>query len=95
MTTYKTIEDAIGARRWCVWCAFPGADNERRGNVILGKLGATTGRLGEGPAGDQHDPARRGARRDPPGDTLIEATSATPASRSRWPRRSAATACCS
>jgi hypothetical protein len=29
-----------------------------------------------------------------PGDTLIEATSATPASRWRWPPRSAATAWC-
>jgi len=26
--------------------------------------GNKPGRLGEGPAGDQHDPARRGARRD-------------------------------
>jgi hypothetical protein len=63
-------------RRWCAWCALPGADNDARGNVILAKL------EGNNPAGSVKDrPAlsmivHAEARGDiKPGDTLIEATS--------------------
>ena len=74
---YKTLEDVIGAHAaGAPACACPGADNERRGNVILGKL------EGNNPAGSVKDrPAismiRRAEERGDikPGDTLIEATS--------------------
>ena len=76
MTTYKTIEDAIGGTPLVRLVRIPGADNERRGNVILGKL------EGNNPAGSVKDrPAismiRRAEERGEirPGDTLIEATS--------------------
>jgi S-sulfo-L-cysteine synthase (O-acetyl-L-serine-dependent) len=73
---YKTIEDVIGATPLVRLQRLPGAGNERRGNVILGKL------EGNNPAGSVKDrPAismiaraeERGEIR--PGDTLIEATS--------------------
>jgi len=73
---YKTLEDAIGATPLVRLQRLPGADNERRGNVILGKL------EGNNPAGSVKDrPAismiRRAEERGEikPGDTLIEATS--------------------
>jgi cysteine synthase B len=73
---YKTIEDAIGATPLVRLQRVPGADNERRGNVLLGKL------EGNNPAGSVKDrPAismiRRAEERGDikPGDTLIEATS--------------------
>ncbi|MBK6863981.1 MAG: cysteine synthase CysM [Ideonella sp.] len=76
MTDYKTIEDVIGATPLVRLARLPGADNERRGNVILGKL------EGNNPAGSVKDrPAismiRRAEERGEikPGDTLIEATS--------------------
>ena len=76
MTTYKTIEDVIGATPLVQLVRIPGAENERRGNVILGKL------EGNNPAGSVKDrPAinmiRRAEERGEikPGDTLIEATS--------------------
>ena len=76
MTAYKTIEDVIGATPLVRLVRLPGADNERRGNVILGKL------EGNNPAGSVKDrPAismiRRAEERGDirPGDTLIEATS--------------------
>ena len=74
--SYKTIEDVIGATPLVRLVRIPGADNERRGNVILGKL------EGNNPAGSVKDrPAigmiRRAEERGDikPGDTLIEATS--------------------
>jgi cysteine synthase B len=76
MTTYQTIEDVIGSTPLVRLMRIPGADNERRGNVILGKL------EGNNPAGSVKDrPAismiRRAEERGEikPGDTLIEATS--------------------
>ncbi|MFN3297186.1 cysteine synthase CysM [Caldimonas sp.] len=76
MPTYKTLEDAIGRTPLVRLQRLPGADNERRGNVILGKL------EGNNPAGSVKDrPAismiRRAEERGQirPGDTLIEATS--------------------
>lgn len=76
MTTYKTLEDTIGETPLVRLVRVPGEDNERRGNVILGKL------EGNNPAGSVKDrPAismirRAEARGDiRPGDTLIEATS--------------------
>jgi cysteine synthase B len=73
---YLTLEDAIGRTPLVRLQRVPGADNERRGNVILGKL------EGNNPAGSVKDrPAismiRRAEERGEirPGDTLIEATS--------------------
>ena len=73
---YATLEDVIGATPLVRLQRLPGADNERRGNVILGKL------EGNNPAGSVKDrPAmsmiRRAEERGDirPGDTLIEATS--------------------
>jgi cysteine synthase B len=73
---YKTIEDVIGETPLVRMARVPGADNERRGNVILGKL------EGNNPAGSVKDrPAismiKRAEERGTikPGDTLIEATS--------------------
>jgi cysteine synthase B len=73
---YKTLEDAIGGTPLVRLQRLPGADAERRGNVILGKL------EGNNPAGSVKDrPAismiRRAEERGEikPGDTLIEATS--------------------
>ncbi|MEP7300419.1 MAG: cysteine synthase CysM [Caldimonas sp.] len=73
---YWTIEDTIGATPLVRLVRLPGAANEERGNVILGKL------EGNNPAGSVKDrPAismirhaeERGTIK--PGDTLIEATS--------------------
>ncbi|WKB54270.1 cysteine synthase CysM [Eleftheria terrae] len=76
MPVYKTIEDTIGRTPLVKLQRLPGADNERRGNVVLGKL------EGNNPAGSVKDrPAismiRRAEERGEikPGDTLIEATS--------------------
>ena len=73
---YPTLEDVIGNTPLVRLVRLPGADNERRGNVILGKL------EGNNPAGSVKDrPAismiRRAEERGEikPGDTLIEATS--------------------
>ena len=73
---YPTIEDVIGATPLVRLVRLSGAENERRGNVILGKL------EGNNPAGSVKDrPAismiRRAEERGTikPGDTLIEATS--------------------
>ena len=73
---YATLEDVIGNTPLVQLVRVPGADNERRGNVILGKL------EGNNPAGSVKDrPAismiRRAEERGEikPGDTLIEATS--------------------
>jgi cysteine synthase B len=73
---YKTLEDAIGRTPLVRLTRLPGADGERRSNVILGKL------EGNNPAGSVKDrPAismiRRAEERGEirPGDTLIEATS--------------------
>jgi cysteine synthase B len=73
---YKTLEDAIGRTPLVRLTRLPGADGERRGNVILGKL------EGNNPAGSVKDrPAismiRRAEERGEirPGDTLVEATS--------------------
>jgi S-sulfo-L-cysteine synthase (O-acetyl-L-serine-dependent) len=73
---YKTIEDVIGRTPLVRLVRVPGAENDRRGNVILGKL------EGNNPAGSVKDrPAismiRRAEERGDikPGDTLIEATS--------------------
>ena len=75
-TSYQTIEDVIGNTPLVRLQRLPGADNEARGNVILGKL------EGNNPAGSVKDrPAmsmiRRAEERGDiaPGDTLIEATS--------------------
>ena len=73
---YPTVEDVIGNTPLVRLVRIPGADNEARGNVILGKL------EGNNPAGSVKDrPAismirsaeERGEIK--PGDTLIEATS--------------------
>ena len=76
LPSYPTIEDVIGATPMVRLVRLPGADNERRGNVVLGKL------EGNNPAGSVKDrPAismiRRAEERGTirPGDTLIEATS--------------------
>ncbi len=76
MSDYKTLEDAIGATPLVRLQRLPGADNDKRGNVILGKL------EGNNPAGSVKDrPAismiRRAEERGEikPGDVLIEATS--------------------
>jgi cysteine synthase B len=73
---YQTLEDVIGNTPLVRLVRVPGADADRRGNVILGKL------EGNNPAGSVKDrPAismirRAEARgRIKPGDTLIEATS--------------------
>ncbi len=73
---YDTLEDVIGKTPLVRLARLPGADNERRGNVILGKL------EGNNPAGSVKDrPAismiRNAEQRGEiePGDTLIEATS--------------------
>ena len=73
---HKVLEDFVGNTPLVRQKRLPGADNERRGNVILAKL------EGNNPAGSVKDrPAlsmilraeKRGEIR--PGDTLIEATS--------------------
>ena len=76
MPRYKTLEDVIGDTPLIRLQRVPGEANERRGNVILGKL------EGNNPAGSVKDrPAismiRRAEERGDikPGDTLIEATS--------------------
>ena len=73
---YKTLQDTIGETPLVRLQRLPGADNDARGNLILGKL------EGNNPAGSVKDrPAlsmiRRAAERGDirPGDTLIEATS--------------------
>ena len=73
---YSTIEELIGNTPLVRLVRIPGAANEARGNVILGKL------EGNNPAGSVKDrPAismiRRAEERGriKPGDTLIEATS--------------------
>jgi S-sulfo-L-cysteine synthase (O-acetyl-L-serine-dependent) len=73
---YASVEDVIGNTPLVRLQRLPGAENERRGNVILGKL------EGNNPAGSVKDrPAismiRRAEERGEikPGDTLIEATS--------------------
>ena len=75
-TRYQTVEDTIGNTPLVRLARLPGAANERRGNVLLGKL------EGNNPAGSVKDrPAismiRRAEERGEikPGDTLIEATS--------------------
>jgi len=73
---YKTLQDFVGNTPLVRLVRIPGADNEKRGNVILAKL------EGNNPAGSVKDrPAlsmiahaeARGQIK--PGDTLIEATS--------------------
>ena len=73
---HQTLEDFVGNTPLVRLKRLPGADNERRGNVILAKL------EGNNPAGSVKDrPAlsmilRAEKRGDiTPGDTLIEATS--------------------
>ena len=73
---YKTIEDVIGATPLVRLVRVPGAANEARGNVVLGKL------EGNNPAGSVKDRPAIGMIRGAeergdikPGDTLIEATS--------------------
>ncbi|MGE0071675.1 MAG: pyridoxal-phosphate dependent enzyme, partial [Thiomonas sp.] len=74
--TYSTIDQVIGNTPLVRLQRIAGADNARRGNVILGKL------EGNNPAGSVKDRAAlamiRGAQERgqiKPGDTLIEATS--------------------
>lgn len=76
MPPYKTLEDAIGNTPLVRLQRLPGAANEKRGNVFLGKL------EGNNPAGSVKDrPAIsmivRAEKRGEiaPGDVLIEATS--------------------
>jgi len=73
---YNTVEDVIGNTPLVRLVRIPGADNDKRGNIVLGKL------EGNNPAGSVKDrPAismiRRAEERGEiqPGDTLIEATS--------------------
>ena len=49
MTTYKTLEDTIGNTPLVRLVGVPGEANDRRGNVILGKL------EGNNPAGSVKD----------------------------------------
>jgi len=93
---YPTIEDTVGRTPLVALQRIGAQESAARGNVILAKL------EGNNPAGSVKDrPAlsmiRRAEERGEirPGDTLIEATSATPASRWPWPRPSRATAWCS
>jgi cysteine synthase B len=74
--TYNTVEDVIGNTPLVRLVRIPGADNDKRGNIVLGKL------EGNNPAGSVKDrPAismiKRAEERGEikPGDTLIEATS--------------------
>ena len=53
MSEYKTIEDVIGATPLVRLVRLPGAENARRGNVILGKL------EGNNPAGSVKDQSQR------------------------------------
>ena len=76
LPSYATVEDVIGNTPLVRLVRLPGAANDSRGNVILGKL------EGNNPAGSVKDrPAismiRRAEERGDihPGDTLIEATS--------------------
>jgi cysteine synthase B len=76
MTGYRALADLIGNTPLVRLVRLPGADNERRGNVILGKL------EGNNPAGSVKDRAaismiKRAEERGEikAGDTLIEATS--------------------
>jgi len=76
MPAYQTIEDVIGGTPLVQLVRLPGSENERRGNVILGKL------EGNNPAGSVKDRPAIGMIRGAeergeikPGDTLIEATS--------------------
>jgi S-sulfo-L-cysteine synthase (O-acetyl-L-serine-dependent) len=76
MPAYKTLEDTIGQTPLVRLVRLPGAENDRRGNVLLAKM------EGNNPAGSVKDrPAismiRRAEERGDirPGDTLIEATS--------------------
>ena len=76
MPSYKTLEDAIGGTPLVRLQRLPGAENEHRGNVFLGKL------EGNNPAGSVKDrPAismiARAEERGEihPGEVLIEATS--------------------
>ncbi|MFT3802923.1 MAG: cysteine synthase CysM [Burkholderiaceae bacterium] len=73
---YPTLEQTIGRTPLIRLQRIPGADNDARGNVLLGKL------EGNNPAGSVKDRpamsmiARAEARGEiKPGDTLIEATS--------------------
>jgi len=73
---YKTLQDFVGNTPLVRLVRIPGADNDRRGNVILAKL------EGNNPAGSVKDRpalsmiAHAEARGEiKPGDTLIEATS--------------------
>ncbi len=73
---YPTIEDAVGKTPLAALQRIGAAENQKRGNVVLGKL------EGNNPAGSVKDrPAlsmiRRAEERGDirPGDTLIEATS--------------------
>jgi cysteine synthase B len=73
---YNTVEDVIGNTPLVRLVRIPGADNDKRGNIVLGKL------EGNNPAGSVKDrPAismiKRAEERGEikPGDTLIEATS--------------------
>ena len=74
--TYRTLEETIGHTPLVRLQRIPGAESDRRGNVVLGKL------EGNNPAGSVKDrPAismiKRAEQRGDihPGDTLIEATS--------------------
>ena len=76
MKMYKTLQDFVGNTPLVRLVRIPGADNDKRNNVILAKL------EGNNPAGSVKDrPAlsmivHAEARGDiKPGDTLIEATS--------------------
>ncbi len=76
MAHYKTLEDVIGETPLVQLQRVPGAANDARNNIILGKL------EGNNPAGSVKDRpamsmiARAQARGEiNPGDTLIEATS--------------------
>ena len=74
--TYPTLEESVGKTPLVRLDRIAGIENQRRGNIILGKL------EGNNPAGSVKDRpaismiARAQARGEiKPGDTLIEATS--------------------
>jgi cysteine synthase B len=73
---YKTLADVVGDTPLVRLQRLPGAENERRGNVLLAKLEGNNpaGSVKDRPALSMIDGAQaRGEIR--PGDTLIEATS--------------------
>ena len=71
----KTIEDFIGNTPLVRLQRLDAEFEKNRQCRSRQAGGQQPGRLGQGPAGDLHDPARRERGTIKPGDTLIEPTS--------------------